>query len=138
MEFGCFARANTGQQWRRAQDHQISERLVHNAEREGDTLYVPPLWYHAVVTVFADSVSANAQFSAACSILFADVTAGYLWRERVRDWVQAHHTGARHGVVSKVHRKYQKFLSPTRKVGKPKKRVPASKASKAAKARWSK
>lgn len=137
-----------GQSLRRAQDHMVSERLVHDADYvivqlEGQTMFIPPLVYHAVVTAYAAHVPAEKQYTLMSGTLFADIREGSLYLERLRIWVQKHQTGHRHGLnVAALPIGYDELLNMRRgtetseTVTKKQKRK--KKASLASLARWKK
>jgi hypothetical protein len=64
-----------GLKLKRANEHSVSPRLVRDAEfiviqREGDTIYLPPLAYHAVVTAYSTNVSPSMRYTLLSGDLF--------------------------------------------------------------------
>lgn len=136
-----------GQQLRRAQDHVVSERLVESADyiiiqREGETIYVPPLAYHAVLTAYHRDIPVKDRYTVLSGTLFADTRSGSLWRKRLVVWAQNHQTGHRHSGGQNrdaVYRGYAKYLDvPTTKRRPSKQQRKKDKAAKASNSRWSK
>jgi hypothetical protein len=84
-----------GQSIQRGRDHVVSERLVDSADcillqREGETVYLPPLTYHAVITGYACNLPLKDCYTLLSGRLFADVREGSLWRNCLNTWVQNH------------------------------------------------
>jgi hypothetical protein len=105
---------------------------------EGETIYIPPLLYHAVLTCYSHRVPTHDRYTVLSGILFADVREGSLWRKCLPMWVQNHQTGHRHGDKSAVNKKYEKFFDDRVEKRPSKKQKRSSKAAHASLARWKK
>jgi hypothetical protein len=71
-------------------------------QEEGQTIYVPPLAYHAVLTVYSENaVAVEEHFTLLCGTFFADVRRGSVWRESISAWMRGHQTGVQHGKCEK-------------------------------------
>jgi hypothetical protein len=131
-----------GQALRRAQYHTMCLDVIQGAEfvlvqQKGQTIYVPPLAYHAVLTVYSTSVSSNDQYVLLCGTFFADLRAKSIWRESISLWMNNHQTGYRHGSSQCLLEKYVKFATNQTSTKRPsKKQKRKEKASEAAIMRW--
>ena len=107
---------NRGQLLRQSQDHVVSERIISECDyilvqQPGQTVYLPPLVYHAVLTCYGSNVEPRNQFTMLAGIFFADTRPGSVWRERLPVWSKYHHTGHRHGYnVNAVNEAFHQFL----------------------------
>ncbi len=103
---------------------------------EGQTMYVPPLLYHAVLTCYSKNVVAEDRFTVLSGRFFADTREGSLWRMSLPVWVQNHHTGYRHGSKESVFKRFAQFLDVKGEKRPSKKQKRSLKAQKASFARW--
>jgi hypothetical protein len=133
-----------GQNLRRMQYRSVCVAMVESADyvlvqQEGQTIYVPPLAYHAVLTAYAASVPRDEQYALLCGTFFADLRKASLWRKSISQWARTHQTGYRHGSDDCLHEKYLKYVQDSSRSKRPsKKQKRRSKASNASKARWNK
>jgi hypothetical protein len=131
-----------GQDLRRAHYREVCMEVIEGADyvvvqQEGQTIYVPPLAYHAVLTLCSENVAVEERFTLLCGTFFADVRRDSLWRESISTWMRGHQTGVQHGSNKSVLKKYAKYVkSPAirRRVSKRERR--SEKASKAIAKRW--
>jgi hypothetical protein len=134
----CLARPTTGQQARRAVSSNWLECLEHAetviVQREGDSVYIPPLHYHTVQTFFCQHVEATLRFSVLCGVGLADTREGSIWRRRIAAWAANHHTGHSHGSMDAVREDYRQFV----KKPKPPTSRKRNRFSRAVSARWEK
>jgi hypothetical protein len=107
-------------------------------QQEGQSVYVPPLAYHAVLKVYSENVVAvEEHFTLLCGTFFADVRRGSVWRDSISTWMRGHHTGVQHGNVKSVLKKYAKYVkSPAIRRGSSKRQRRSEKAPKAIAKRW--
>jgi hypothetical protein len=132
-----------GQDLRRAHYREVCMEVIEGADyvivqQEGQTIYVPPLAYHAVLTVYSENVVAvEERFTLLCGTFFADVRRGSLWRESISTWMRGHQTGVQHGDKKSVLKKYAKYVkSPAVRRGRSKRQRGKERASKAIAKRW--
>lgn len=140
------ANATNGQKLRRSHDQRIGTDLVESADYvlvqlEGQTVYLPPLTYHAVLTGY--SVTCKERFALLSGTCFADTRNGSLWRDCLPVWVRNHQTGYRHGSKKSVLKNYVKFLDKEengrrRPTKKRKTKTLSIRAKRAAQKRWEK
>lgn len=126
---------------KRANEHTMSPRLARDAEfiviqREGDTIYLPPLCYHAVVTAYGNRVPLRDQYAVLSGTFFADLREGSVWRERLPLWLESHHTGRRHGSIEVRYAQYLPSKGQRSERRPSKKRVRKDKATAALLQRW--
>jgi hypothetical protein len=106
-------------------------------QEEGQTVYVPPLAYHAVLTLYSETVPSEERFTLLCGTFFADVRRDSLWRESISLWMRSHQTGFQHGDKKSVLKKYAKYVkSPAVRRRRSKRQRGKERASKAVRKRW--
>ena len=133
-----------GQNMRRAQYHCLCLSVIECADyilvqQEGQTIYIPPLAYHAVQTVYSETVVTEERFSLLCGTLFADLRKESLWRGNVSLWMRNHQTGHRHGSTKCLLKKYVKYVEdPVISKRPSKKQKRKEKAASASATRWNK
>ncbi len=131
-----------GQNLRRAQYHNLCLEMIEGADyvivqQEGQTIYVPPLAYHAVLTVYSENVKCEGRYTLLCGTFFADVREGSLWRDCISLWMRNHQTGHRHGSTKSLLRKYVKYVEdPVRAKRLSKRQKRKERASFAVRKRW--
>jgi hypothetical protein len=130
------------QSQRRAQFKTPSVEMIKNADNvliqlEGQTVYIPPLVYHSVLTCYSKHVSAEDRYTILSGRMFADTREGSLWRKSLPVWVQNHQTGRRHGSKESVFKRFAKYLPVEGEQRPPSKKERRSlKARTASSARW--
>jgi hypothetical protein len=131
-----------GQNLRRAHYRNVCMEVIDGADyvivqEEGQTVYVPPLAYHAVLTLYSETVPSEERFTLLCGTFFADVRRCSLWRESISLWMRSHQTGFEHGNKKSVLKKYVKYVKSPAVTRKPSKRVRGkNRASNAVRKRW--
>jgi hypothetical protein len=131
-----------GQNLRRAHYRNVCMDVIDGADyvvvqEEGQTVYVPPLAYHAVLTLYSENIPPEERFTLLCGTFFADVRLGSVWRESISLWMRSHQTGFQHGNKKSVLKKYAKYVkSPAVRRGRSKRQRGKERASKAVRKRW--
>jgi hypothetical protein len=131
-----------GQNLRRAHYRNVCMEVIDGADyvvvqEEGQTVYVPPLAYQAVLTLYSETVTSEERFTLLCGTFFADVKRDSLWRESISSWMRGHQTGFRHESSKGLLKKYAKYVrSPAVKRRPSKRQRRKEKGSNAIRKRW--